>query len=376
MAEIYIEKLRKVFGRKTAVEDVTLRLADGIFLVILGPSGCGKTTTLNCVAGLERPTSGRIYFDDHDVTDLPPHVRNIAMVFQSSLLYPHLSARKNIEMSLRFARLTKGEKRKKIEEISSLLGITDLLERKPFELSGGERQRVATAKAIVRNPNVFLLDEPLANLDAALRESLRAELVNIQKRLGTTTIFVTHDQTEAMTMGDQIAVMNQGKVLQVGSPLEVYNNPRNLFVAGFVGSPPMNFFKGHVERTEQGLEFVGSTYRVPISEKQMPQLTRSLIDKPLIMGIRPQDTEVSTERVSNCPIQGKVYGVERLGERTIVIIKTEQRLIKAIAPSDFLIPLGDAVCVIPQLQKAYLFDKNTQENLTLINSKGEKYESP
>jgi len=365
MAEVYIEKLRKVFGRKTAVEEVTLRPTDGTLLVMLGPSGCGKTTTLNCVAGLEVPTGGRIYFDGQDVTNLPPHVRNVAMIFQSSLLYPHLSAYKNIQMSLRTYRFKKEEIKKRIEEVSSLLGITDLLERKPFELSGGERQRVATAKAIVRNPSVFLMDEPLANLDAALRESLRAELVSIQKKLKTTTIFVTHDQIEAMTMGDQIAVMNQGRVLQVGTPLEVYNNPNSLFVAGFVGSPPMNFFKGFVENSEQGLEFVTATFRLLLPQERIQHLKKPLINTPLVLGVRPQDIKISMEQSLGYSIKGKVYGVERLGERSILIIETEEGRIKAVVSSDFLITPGDAVYIAPQLQKSYLFDEQTGRNLIL-----------
>jgi ABC-type sugar transport system ATPase subunit len=246
MAGLRLEHLRKTFGSHVAVEEVDLDVANGEFLVLLGPSGCGKTTTLNMIAGLEAPTSGRIRFDGQDVTDAPPHRRNIAMVFQSALLYPHMTARQNIEASLYRSGLAADEQRRRIGEAVAMLDIAAHLDKLPSQMSGGQRQRVATAKAIVREPAAFLLDEPLSALDAALRLTLRAELVNLQKRLGTTTIFVTHDQVEAMTMGDRIAVMRAGRIEQLDSPDGVYNRPATLFVAGFIGSPPMNMIGGEV----------------------------------------------------------------------------------------------------------------------------------
>ena len=260
MARIQLDSLHKTFQRHVAVRDLDLTIEDGELPVLLGPSGCGKTTTLNCIAGLEAPTSGRVLFDGEDVTTASPHQRNIAMVFQSSLLYPHMTARQNIRTSLAKQRLDRQETDRRIAEASSILGIEEQLDKLPSQLSGGERQRVATAKAIVRQPRAFLLDELLAALDAALRLTLRAELVNLQKRLGTTMIVVTHDQVEAMTMGDRIAVMNEGRLEQIGTPDEIYNRPATLFVAGFVGSPPMNLIAGEILAQEGRTPFVARDF--------------------------------------------------------------------------------------------------------------------
>ncbi len=248
MAAITVDHVAKTFGPHRAIDDLSLIVADGELLVLLGPSGCGKTTTMNCIAGLEMPSAGRILFDGADVTGMPPHQRNVAMVFQASTLYPHLTARNNIAMSLRFAGISRSDVRARVAEAAATVDVTPLLDKYPGQLSGGERQRVATAKAIVRHPSVFLLDEPLASLDAALRLGLRAELVNLQKRLGTTMIFVTHDQTEAMTMGDRIAIMRSGRLEQIGTPDEIYARPDTGFVAAFIGSPPM---KSHPRRRDR-----------------------------------------------------------------------------------------------------------------------------
>jgi len=356
VARVFVKNLRKEYGKVIAVKGVTLEIEDGEFMVLLGPSGCGKTTTLNCIAGLEFPTSGRVYFNGQDVTDLPPHRRNIAMVFQSALLYPHLSARDNIKMSLRASKLSKEEVGKRIMEAASLLGITHLLDKKPFEMSGGERQRVATAKAIVRNPSVFLMDEPLANLDAALREALRVEIVAIQKKLGATMVFVTHDQTEAMTMGDRIAVMNQGVIQQVGVPLEVYNNPVNLFVASFVGSPPMNFFEGFLETSDGGLEFVASEFRVKLPSEVVQGLETYPKGRQVILGVRPQDMRISHDSLPGCLKAGEIYGLERLGKETIVVIRYGERRIKVVASAAFSGMVGDSVYVLPGRTGLHFFD--------------------
>ncbi len=245
MALVETQNLTKVFkkGELGAVNNIDLKTEEGEFLVLLGPSGSGKTTLLRMIAGLERPTEGRIFIGGHDVTDLSPRDRRIAMVFQSYALYPHLSVYKNIAFPLKAQNVDRGKHREKVEWASSLLGIGHLLQRKPRELSGGERQRVALARAIVREPSVFLLDEPLSNLDAKLRASAREEIENFQKRVGTTTIYVTHDQVEAMAMGDRVVVLNKGIVRQVGTPKDVYDNPADTFVATFLGSPPMNLLE-------------------------------------------------------------------------------------------------------------------------------------
>lgn len=363
MAEIYIEKLYKEYGGVIAVRDFTLRIENSELMMFLGPSGCGKTTTLNCIAGLETLTSGRIYFDGEDVSDMPPYKRNVAMVFQSSLLYPHLSSRENINMSLRSQKLTKQERNRRVEEACELLGIIDLLEKKPFEMSGGERQRVATAKAIVRNPSLFLMDEPLANLDALLRETLRVELTVMQKKLGTTMIFVTHDQVEAMTMADRIVVMHQGGVQQVGTPMEIYNKPVNQFVAGFVGSPPMNFFEGSINTTDHGLEFVHSLFRLALTKETANVLREQPGDKRCVLGVRPSGIDLSANPVADS-LRGHVYAVEQIGKETIVIIEYEGGRIKAIIPPSFSYSVGDSVYALLQPEAIYLFDTDSGESLT------------
>ena len=285
MSRIHLDRLHKSFHRHVAVRDLDLTIENGELLVLLGPSGCGKTTTLNCIAGLEMPSSGRVLFDGEDVTTGSPHQRNIAMVFQSSLLYPHMSARQNIRMSLAKQKLDRQEADRRVTEAASILGIEALLDKLPSQLSGGELQRVATAKAIVRQPRAFLLDEPLAALDAALRLTLRAELVNLQKRLGTTMIVVTHDQVEAMTMGDRIAVMKEGRLEQIGTPDEIYNRPATLFVAGFVGSPPMNLIEGEIARQDGRARFASGDFAVE------PNRSAGAAG-PATLGVRPQHLRI------------------------------------------------------------------------------------
>jgi len=366
MAEVYLDSVEKKFGQKIAVKGISLKIEDGEFMVFLGPSGCGKTTTLNCIAGLEVPSAGRIYFDGEDVTDLPPHKRNVAMVFQSALLYPHLSAYKNIKMSLKIYKMSPSEMDSRIKEAASLLGIEDLLNKKPFEMSGGERQRVAVAKALVRRPRVFLMDEPLSSLDAALREGLRAELVAIQKKVKATMIYVTHDQIEAMTMGDRITVMNKGEIQQVGTPIEVYKNPVNLFVAGFVGSPPMNFFEGVVEEGEHGIEFVYGAYRLWLPGELAKFAENVRKDKRLVMGVRPQNTLVFRTPPDGSCLKGRIYGLERLGKENVVIVELEdEQRVKAVVDPDFSGEIGDYVYVAVQQDAIYLFDAASGKNLAV-----------
>ena len=247
MVVVRLEKITKKFKNIIAVNEVSLEVKDKEFYILLGPSGSGKSTTLNIIAGLEEPTSGYVYFDGEIVNDVPPEKRDVAMVFQTFALYPHMTAFDNIAFPLRIRKYPKTEIRERVNRVAEMLRIKHLLEKKPYELSGGERQRVALARAIVREPKLFLLDEPLSNIDAKLRVHMRAELIRLQKELGITTIYVTHDQVEAMTMGDKIAVMNHGKIMQIGRPIEVFKKPANLFVAGFIGTPPMNFFDCSLE---------------------------------------------------------------------------------------------------------------------------------
>ncbi|MDE0392025.1 MAG: ABC transporter ATP-binding protein [Rhodospirillales bacterium] len=350
MSRIQIDRLHKTFHRHVAVRDLDLTIENGELLVLLGPSGCGKTTTLNCIAGLETPTSGRVLFDDEDVTAASPHQRNIAMVFQSSLLYPHMTARQNIRTSLAKQKLDRAETDRRISEASSILGIEALLDKLPSQLSGGERQRVATAKAIVRQPTAFLLDEPLAALDAALRLTLRAELVNLQKRLGTTMIVVTHDQVEAMTMGDRIAVMNDGRLEQIGTPDEIYNRPATLFVAGFVGSPPMNLIEGEIVTQDGRTRFVSRDLTFE------PKLAAGDAG-PATLGIRPQHLHIHAEG-RNGAVPVTVFAVEHLGRESVVILEDGGRnKLHALVEPGFAGRVGDRLHAAPDPTHCLLFDR-------------------
>jgi ABC-type sugar transport system ATPase subunit len=341
MAHIRLDELRKTFANMVAVDRLDLEIRDGEFLVLLGPSGCGKTTTLNCIAGLEQPSAGRILFDGRDVTADPPHLRNIAMVFQSALLYPHMSARQNIEASLRHTQLDAVERRRRIAEAAAILDIAGLMDKLPSQMSGGQRQRVATAKAIVRQPTAFLLDEPLSALDAALRLTLRAELVNLQKRLSTTTVFVTHDQVEAMTMGDRIAVMRDGRLEQIGTPDEIYNRPRTLFVAGFVGSPPMNLIEGTVAD--------GRFRAGPLS------LAAAAPPGPAILGVRPQDLAVHATE-ANGAMPAAVFAVEHLGRESVVIAEADKGLrLRALVEPGFAARVGERLWFAPDPARCIVF---------------------
>jgi ABC-type sugar transport system ATPase subunit len=350
MSSIRLDHLAKTFGRHSAVQGMDIEVEDGEFMVFLGPSGCGKTTTLNCIAGLETPSSGRVLFDGEDVTSLPPHTRNVAMVFQSSLLYPHMTARQNVMMSLKKQALSADEVGRRVAEAAAILEITPLLDKMPSELSGGERQRVATAKAIVRHPSVFLFDEPLAALDAALRLTLRAELVNLQKRLATTTIFVTHDQVEAMTMGDRIAVMSQGRLEQVGTPIEIYERPATLFVAGFVGSPPMNLFEGEVVAQGGRPCFVVGELTVP--------LPAALASGKVTLGVRPQHLAVATGPLAGA-LPATVFALEHLGKESVVIVEDARRSrLRSLVPPDFAAKVGERLFVMPDPAHCLLFDRS------------------
>lgn len=257
MARVQLVEVTKRFGSTVAVDRVSLDIADGEFLVLVGPSGCGKSTLLRLIAGLEDVTEGEIYIDDRNVNDVPPKDRDVAMVFQNYALYPHMTVYDNMAFGLRMRKVPRDEIDRRVRQAAETLGLTHLLKRRPAQLSGGQRQRVALGRAIVRDPKVFLMDEPLSNLDAQLRVQMRTELARLHQRLGTTTIYVTHDQVEAMTLGDRIAVLRDGKLQQVATPHEIYARPANVFVASFIGSPPMNFVRGQVESRDDGVWFTG-----------------------------------------------------------------------------------------------------------------------
>ncbi|MBN8998509.1 MAG: ABC transporter ATP-binding protein [Rhizobiales bacterium] len=355
MARIELRNIVKTFGGQNAVQNLDMTIEDGELLVLLGPSGCGKSTTMNMIAGLTDPTSGRILFDGVDVTDRSPHERNIAMVFQSSLLYPHLSARDNIYMSLKRSGLTKEQIKARIAHAAETVDVTRLLDKLPSQLSGGERQRVATAKAIVREPAGFLLDEPLSALDASLRLSLRAELVNLQKRIRTTMIFVTHDQIEAMTMGDRIGVMRNGRLEQIGTPTDIYNRPETLFVAGFVGAPPMNFLRGSLESIDGRLWLVNPSLRMEITG----EFAGAKPMKQAILGIRPHLMRLSEAGSSALPLT--VYAIEQLGNEAIVICDGPAgERIRVVAPAGFTAPIGARLDATFDSAAARIYDPATE----------------
>lgn len=341
MSSVQVEKLYKRFGKIEAVKGISFEVKEGEFAVLLGPSGCGKTTTLRCIAGLEQPDEGKICFDGEDVTPLSPAARNIAFVFQLYALYPHLTAYDNIAFPLRAERLPRQEIQRRVDEVVHLLQIEDILHLKPRKLTGGQRQRVALARAIVRRPRVFLLDEPLSNIDAKLREVTRAELKKLQRSLKATTIYVTHDQIEAMTMADKIVVMNFGDIQQIGSPHEVYHYPANLFVARFIGSPGMNFIPGEVEERGGVLGVaINSEYFLPLGEEQGLTLKRlSPSVHRVILGVRPENILVVSQEEKI--LDGEVYVFEPLGVQNVVTFRILGHLLKALLPGDMVLNVGE-----------------------------------
>ena len=357
---VFLDRLSKYFGQVKAVDNITLAIEDGEFVALLGPSGCGKTTILLTIAGFYKPTAGFVLFDDKVVNELPPRERNIGMVFQSYALYPHMSVFDNITFPLRLRKVSRKERETKAKALASLLRIEDILGRKPGEISGGQQQRVALARALIKEPGLLLLDEPLSNLDAKLRITMRAEIKRLQKDLGITTIFVTHDQVEAMTMADRIALLEKGKLQQLGPPEELYNSPANLFVAGFVGTPPMNFLTATLEKAEEKLFVTTERFRFPLPDSVALKIDRITIPYDVIVGIRPEDVGIGQGE-----IRGEIYVVEPLGRDTLVTIRIEGEIIKVIAPSGFRASPGEKVQLMFSGDKVHLFDKETGESLLI-----------
>jgi multiple sugar transport system ATP-binding protein len=344
MAEIKLKNLTKRWGDFIGVDNFDLTIKDKEFLVLLGPSGCGKTTTMRMIAGLEDGTEGEIWIDNTLVNELDPKDRDVAMVFQSYALYPNMTVFENIRFPLKVRKIDEKNQKERVLKAASMVELSDFLDRKPSELSGGQRQRVALARAIVREPRVFLMDEPLSNLDAKLRISTRAQIKNLQHELSTTTIYVTHDQIEAMTLADRVVVMNQGKIQQVGSPSEIYENPSNTFVAGFIGSPAMNLIKGNLNN--------GTFNTDGISIKGLSKDK----NEDVILGFRAEDAKVVLEKSE---LSAKVYSFELLGDATMVTVKTNNQLISIKANKDYRVQIGDIVDVSIPLNKCHLFDINS-----------------
>ena len=354
MADVVLEHVSKSFGNVVAVDDVSIKIEDKSFVALLGPSGCGKTTTLRLIAGLETLTRGNIRIGDKLVNDLSPRDRNIAMVFQSYALYPHMTVFDNMAFPLKIRKVPKDDARKRVMDAADLLGIGDLLDRKPKELSGGQRQRVALGRAIVRNPEVFLLDEPLSNLDAKLRVYMRAELKRLQRRLGVTTIYVTHDQVEALTMSDKIAVMNDGKLQQVDGPDGLYSTPANTWVAGFIGSPPMNMFDCTLVTEGRHAFLDTSEFKLEIDPGLVAAIKEKCSSNEFILGTRPEDLTVVRGKGE---ILAEIYVVEPVGESTIVDLKIGRYLFKARAPAGFKGDIGEKVAVEVKRDNIHIFEK-------------------
>jgi len=370
MATVTTKNLNKVFdGNVHAVADFNLHIKDKEFIVLVGPSGCGKTTTLRMVAGLEDITSGELRIDDEVVNDVAPKDRNIAMVFQSYALYPHMSVYDNMAFGLKLRKFARDEIDRRVQNAADILGLKPYLERKPKALSGGQRQRVALGRAIVRDAKVFLMDEPLSNLDAKLRVAMRSEIIKITERLGITTIYVTHDQVEAMTMATRIVVMKDGYIQQVGSPKDIYDFPNNIFVGGFIGTPPMNFVEGkltedgHFELGDHKLGFA----RLKVPEDKMEYMKKQkYIEKPIVMGIRPEDIYDTPEKIAQLKdgkTKVKVDVAELLGAETLIYAVMFGQNIVAKVNARIDIHMGDDIELALDMNKCHFFDPETEQRI-------------
>ncbi len=372
MARVLFENITKVFdGKITAVSNFTLDVADGRFVVIVGPSGCGKTTTLRLAAGLEKADKGNIYIDDTLVNDLSPKDRDIAMVFQNYALYPHMTAEQNMAFALKMRKLPKQQIKKSVKDTAKLLGIEQLLNRKPRALSGGQRQRVALGKAIVRNPKAFLLDEPLSNLDAGMRLAMRAELKTLHKKLASTIIYVTHDQTEAMTLGEQLCVMKDGVIQQIASPVQVYEQPVNKFVAGFFGTPPMNFFAGLLTFKNDSACFLTGRELIELPKSLNNQIY-DYRDKEILLGVRPENISMSNfAGQENNAISATVDTIEPVGSRTDIyfnLADSGKYIASVIKSPQF--DLTNPVKMYIDSKKIHLFETGPAgKNITFLSEK-------
>jgi multiple sugar transport system ATP-binding protein len=367
MAGVLLDHVTKRFGDVTAVNDLSIQVQDKEFLVLVGPSGCGKSTGLRLIAGLEEISSGDIYIGERRVNDVAPKDRDIAMVFQSYALYPHMTVYDNLAFGLKLRRTPKAEIDRRVKEAAEILGLQNLLARKPKQLSGGQRQRVALGRAIVREPQVFLMDEPLSNLDAKLRVQTRAELIKLHQRLQTTVIYVTHDQVEAMTMGSRIAVMRDGVLQQLDTPQVLYDHPANTFVAGFIGSPAMNFFDGQIVGNGTGsLHVQSGAIKLEIPEARSPQL-KSHVGREVVFGIRPEDIHHPAERPNAMPGQRanvRVEVVEPLGSELFVYLETGPHEFTSRMDTRNTVNAGDQMEVVFDTAKLHVFDKQTEQALT------------
>ena len=368
MATVTFDHVNKIYGDFHAVQDLNLEIADGEFMVLVGPSGCGKTTSLRMIAGLEEISSGELRIGDRVVNDVPPKDRDIAMVFQSYALYPHMSVRENLAFGLKLRKVPKAEIERRVNEAAETIQLQKLLDRKPKELSGGQRQRVALGRAIVREPAVFLMDEPLSNLDAKLRVQTRAEIARLHQRLGTTMVYVTHDQIEAMTMGTRIAVMNEGLLQQVGSPQTLYDHPLNRFVAGFIGSPSMNFIDVTVEGSGDSARLIGAAgWSVP-TPPRLRAIAGDIAGRKLVAGFRPEHLDIGDASAEHGNFQARADVVEYLGNEELLHVNAAEKDVVAIVNSSHRVRPGDIVNLRLHLDKLHLFDAETGAAMTVATS--------
>jgi len=363
MSTVTFEHIVKSYGDVHVVKDMNLAINDGEFMVLVGPSGCGKTTSLRMIAGLEEITSGTLKIGDRVVNDVPPKDRDIAMVFQSYALYPHMTVRDNMAFGLKLRKVPKADIEKCVADAAGILSLDKYLDRKPKELSGGQRQRVALGRAIVREPAVFLMDEPLSNLDAKLRVQTRAEIARIHQRLGTTMVYVTHDQIEAMTMGTRIAVMSEGLLMQVGTPQTLYDKPANRFVAGFIGSPSMNFVDVTLEGSGAEAKLVGAGgWVVPLPRRLAESVAAQGVRK-IIAGFRPEHLEIGELGSDSASFQGKADVVEYLGNEELLHVTAANQDIVAIVDSSHRVKPGDILTLSLPMDKLHLFDAESGASL-------------
>jgi multiple sugar transport system ATP-binding protein len=359
MAEVTLKSVRKVYDNNVvAVTDFSLRIADKEFVVLVGPSGCGKSTTLRMVAGLEEISAGEVWIGDRLVNDVPPKDRDIAMVFQNYALYPHMTVYKNMAFGLKLRRYPRKEIDERVREAARILGLDELLERKPKQLSGGQRQRVAVGRAIVRKPKVFLFDEPLSNLDAKMRVQMRTEIAKLHTQLQATMVYVTHDQVEAMTMGDRIVVMKDGLIQQVADPLTLYDRPANKFVAGFIGSPPMNFMDGTIAEEHGALWFRGGALRLVVHESHRA-LLQPYRRQAVTLGVRPEDIRdpsVGGDHTPEQRVRATVVVVEPMGSETFLYLWAEPHSFVAKVRGHDVFDVGETISLTCAVEKAHYFD--------------------
>ncbi len=369
--KIALEALNKHFGKVKAVDNLDLEIGDGEFVALLGPSGCGKTTTLLMLAGIYKPTSGHICFDDRVVNHLLPKERNIGMVFQSYALYPHMTTFDNIAYPLKLKRVRRKEMKERVQRSADMMGIGDLLDRRPAQLSGGQQQRVALARALVKEPAILLFDEPLSNLDAKLRLRMRGEIKRLQEDLVVTAVYVTHDQVEAMTMASRIAVMNYGVLQTYGAPNQLYDHPDTLFVAGFIGAPPMSFLKMTFEERDTGFYLKTQALEIRISAERGALAKQNDIPQRVIMGIRPENVSIVAERDGD--LVAEVYLIEPLGREDLVTFRFDDEEIRALVPAPFDGQVGETICLKVDKEKVHLFNPETEASVLKSGNDGSSH---